>query len=197
MPMLRSRGGTSTPSAGEETSSPPMLMVPAVACSRPATQRKVVVLPQPDGPSSTTISPAGTAKLTPPTAAMPANSFLRSLTSSAADIASVLLAVAVGLVPLLDPVVVQLHVLLEIRIPGLDHLGVEAGRIDRRLLERRQIAELLEHEGLALFRQAPVEKQLGCVWVLRSLRHARGIRVHRRAFGRKEDLDWRAVLLLR
>jgi len=27
----------------------------------PATQRSVVVLPQPDGPSSTTISPAGTA----------------------------------------------------------------------------------------------------------------------------------------
>ena len=39
-----------------------MLMRPAVGCSSPATQRSVVVLPQPDGPSSTTISPAGDVK---------------------------------------------------------------------------------------------------------------------------------------
>ena len=58
MPILRSRAGTCTPSAGAETSRPPMLMRPAVGCSRPATQRSVVVLPQPEGPSSTTISPA-------------------------------------------------------------------------------------------------------------------------------------------
>src|SRR5262249_21203083 len=56
-----------------------------VGCSSPATQRSVVVLPQPDGPSSTTISPAGTVKLTPSTAGLPAmNAFTRSRTSSVA-----------------------------------------------------------------------------------------------------------------
>ena len=47
------------------------------------------------------------------------------------------LPIAVGLVPLLDPVVVQLHVLLEVRHPDLDHLGIEARRIERRLLRAR------------------------------------------------------------
>ena len=45
MPMLRSRGGTITPSSGAETTRPPMLMRPPVACSSPATHRNVVVLP--------------------------------------------------------------------------------------------------------------------------------------------------------
>ena len=66
-----------------------MLMVPAVGCSRPATQRKVVVLPQPEGPSSTTISPAGTAKLTPSTAGRPiVNCLRRSVTSRVAVMTS-------------------------------------------------------------------------------------------------------------
>ena len=41
----------------------------AVGLSRPATQRSVVVLPQPDGPSSVTISPGPTSKSMPATAA--------------------------------------------------------------------------------------------------------------------------------
>ena len=65
MPRSRERGGTRMPRSGDDTSRPAMLISPAVGCSSPATQRSVVVLPQPDGPSSTTISPAGTAKLTP------------------------------------------------------------------------------------------------------------------------------------
>ena len=44
---------------------------PPVGCSRPAMQRSVVVLPQPDGPSSTTISPAAMRKLTSSTAGRP------------------------------------------------------------------------------------------------------------------------------
>ena len=89
MPSLRSRGGTRTPRAGDETRLPAMLISPPVGCSSPATQRNVVVLPQPDGPSSTTISPAGTAKLTPSTAGRPiANCFLRSVTSSVAVMTS-------------------------------------------------------------------------------------------------------------
>src|SRR6186997_2455852 len=44
--------------AGDDTTLPPIEISPPVGCSRPATQRNVVVLPQPDGPSSTTISTA-------------------------------------------------------------------------------------------------------------------------------------------
>ena len=89
MPMLRRRAGTCTPSAGADTRAPPMLMRPAVACSSPATQRSVVVLPQPEGPSNTTISPAATWKLMPSTAGRPVTNCLRnSRTSSEADIAA-------------------------------------------------------------------------------------------------------------
>ena len=44
----------------DDITRPPLLTRPADGCSRPAMQRRVVVLPQPEGPSSTTISPAGT-----------------------------------------------------------------------------------------------------------------------------------------
>ena len=45
-----------------------MRISPAVGCSRPAIARSVVVLPQPDGPSSVNCSPGMTLKLTPRTA---------------------------------------------------------------------------------------------------------------------------------
>ena len=47
---------------------PPMVMRPVVFCSRPAIMRSVVVLPQPDGPSSVRNSPASTFRLTRSTA---------------------------------------------------------------------------------------------------------------------------------
>src|SRR5665811_1221095 len=165
MPRSRSRGGTRMPRAGADTTRPAMLISPSVGCSRPATQRRVVVLPQPEGPSRTTISPAGTAKLTPSIAGRPiANCLRRSVTSSVAVMisgasrAQPSLPVPKSLVPLGNPWPVQLDVLVELREPDLDDLGVEAFGIDRRHLERGQIAELLDHEGLSLFRQAPVEE---------------------------------------
>src|SRR5512146_995539 len=160
MPRSRERGGTRTPRSGDDTSRPPMLISPDVGCSRPATQRKVVVLPQPDGPSSTTISPAGTAKLTPSIAGRPiANCLRRSLTSSVAVMISIAsrvqrsLPIPERLVPFGNPRPVQLDVLVEFREPDLDDLGIEAFGIDRRHLQRREVAELLDHEGLALLRQ--------------------------------------------
>src|ERR1043166_2826343 len=140
MPMSRSRGGSRMPYAGEETTRPAMLIVPLVGCSSPAMQRKVVVLPQPEGPSRTTISPAGTAKLTPSMAGRPiANCLRRLVTSSVAvmafNFARRSLAVAEGLVPFLDPGPVQLDVLLEVRHPHLDHLGIPALRVERWHLE--------------------------------------------------------------
>src|ERR1041384_5116161 len=126
MPRSRRRGGTRTPRSGDETTLPAMLISPDVGCSKPATQRKVVVLPQPEGPSRTTISPAGTWKLTRSTAGRPvAQLFARSRTSSAADtVLSPLLAIVVGLVPVVEPGGTQLLVLLEVREPGLHHLRI-------------------------------------------------------------------------
>src|SRR5450631_3544140 len=131
MPRSRKRGGTRMPRAGDDTTRPAMLISPDVGCSRPATQRRVVVLPQPDGPSSTTISPAGTAKLTPSIAGRPiANCLRRSVTSRVAVMISMAsstqgsLAIPEGLVPVGDPGGMQLHVFVELRIPDLDDFGI-------------------------------------------------------------------------
>src|SRR5258705_8057130 len=150
MPSSRKRGGTRMPLAGDDTMRPAMLISPSVGCSSPATHRSVVVLPQPDGPSSTTISPVGTAKLTPSIAGRPtANCLRRSVTSRVAvmnepaSCARCSLPIAEGLVPFPDPISMQLHILVEIRIPDLDDLGIEAFGIDRYLLQRRKVTLLL------------------------------------------------------
>src|ERR1700730_9638397 len=150
MPRSRRRGGTRIPRSGDETTLPAMLISPDVGCSSPATQRSVVVLPQPEGPSRTTISPAGTAKLTPSIAGRPIENCLRrSVTSSVAVMMSIAsrvqrsLPVPENLVPFGDPRPVQLHILVEVRVPHLDYLGIEAFRIGRRHLQRGQVAEIL------------------------------------------------------
>src|SRR5580693_2526453 len=124
MPRSRRRGGTRMPRSGDDTTLPAILISPEVGCSSPATQRSVVVLPQPDGPSSTTISPAGTAKLTPSIAGRPtANCLRRSVTSSVAvmnqsvSCAHRSLAIPESLVPFGNPGPVQLHILVELRVP--------------------------------------------------------------------------------
>src|SRR6185436_15140636 len=57
MPISRFSGGTNTPSSIAVIMRSPMRMRPLVGRSSPAIQRKQVVLPQPDGPTSTSISP--------------------------------------------------------------------------------------------------------------------------------------------
>src|ERR1700742_245952 len=202
MPRSRSLGGTSTPRAGDETTRPAMLISPSVGCSRPATQRNVVVLPHPEGPSSTTISPAGTAKLTPSIAGRPtANCLRKSVTSSVAVMMSFprrrSLPVAVGLVPIGNPLGVQLHIFVEVGIPDLDYLGIEAFGIDRRHLQRSEVTEFLDHEGLPLFRQAPIQEQLRSVGMRGGLRDTGRIGIRRHALGREDDLDRRALFLFR
>src|SRR5258707_13289133 len=130
MPRSRSRGGTRMPRSGEDTTCPAMLISPPVGRSSPATQRNVVVLPQPDGPSRTTISPAGTAKLTPSIAGRPIENCLRrSLTSSVAVMISISswarrsLPIAENLVPIGNPGRVQLHIIFELGQPDFYHLG--------------------------------------------------------------------------
>src|SRR5438034_2301526 len=49
-------------------SAPSSRMRPASGCSKPATSRRVVVLPQPDGPSRQKNSPPGTSRSIPSTA---------------------------------------------------------------------------------------------------------------------------------
>src|ERR1700682_5084326 len=204
MPRSRNRGGTRMPRAGDDTTCPAMLISPEVGCSSPATQRKVVVLPQPEGPSSTTISPAGTAKLTPSIAGRPIENCLRrSVTSSVAVMISISswarrsLPVAENLVPIGNPGGVQLHIVVELGKPNFYDFGIEAFRIERRYLQRSEVAELLDHEGLTFFRQAPVEKQFRGIGMRRGLRNSRGIGIDRGAFGREKNLDRRAVFLFR
>src|SRR6201991_2087111 len=144
MPRSRDRGGTRTPRSGDDTMRPAMLISPEVGCSSPATQRNVVVLPQPEGPSSTTISPAGIEKLTPSIAGQPiANCLRRSVTSSVPvmEMLSGLgsLPIAVGLVPIGDPGGVQRHVILELGHPYPFHLGIEPFRIERHDFQRGEI----------------------------------------------------------
>src|SRR4051812_13911329 len=161
MPILRERGGTCTPRSGAATSSPPIKMVPAVGCSRPAMHRNVVVLPQPEGPSSTTISPAAMRKLTSSTAGRPtANCLRRCETISSADIQGFrLLSVSVNLVPLVEPFALQLHELLVVRHPHFNDRGIETFRIKRRYFQRCEIADLADHHRLPLLGEAPVEEE--------------------------------------
>src|ERR1700676_3115152 len=192
MPRSRNRGGTRMPRPGDDTTCPAMLISPDVGCSSPATQRKVVVLPQPDGPSRTTISPAGTAKLTPSMAGRPIENCLRrSVTSSVAVMISISswmqrsLPVAESLVPIGNPGGVQLHIVVELGQPDFDHLGIEAFRIDRRHFQRSEVAEFLDHEGLTLCRQAPVEEQFRGIGMRGGLLNSRCIGIDRRALRRE------------
>src|SRR3984885_2166319 len=128
MPRSRRRGGTKMPRWGDDTTLPAMLISPEVGCSSPATQRNVVVLPQPEGPSSTTISPAGTEKLTPSMAGRPTENCLRRSVTSSVPVMMLLsrsrsLAIAEGLVPIGDPGGVQLHIIVELGHPDFYHLG--------------------------------------------------------------------------
>jgi hypothetical protein len=56
---------TPTPGGGPVTSCPAIVTVPPVGAVRPATQRSSVVLPQPDGPTTETISCSATLNETP------------------------------------------------------------------------------------------------------------------------------------
>src|SRR3954462_15353707 len=76
MAMSRSLGGTSF------TTVSPMITSPSVMSSRPAIMRSVVVLPQPEGPTSTTNSLSGMSRSMPQTAGVASYIFstLRSVT---------------------------------------------------------------------------------------------------------------------
>src|ERR1700676_3087539 len=64
MPKLRLFGATNTRLADEYMTLPATSISPELGRSSPAIERKVVVLPQPEGPSSVNSLPSGTSKLT-------------------------------------------------------------------------------------------------------------------------------------
>src|SRR5262249_5587623 len=78
MAMPRARGGRSL------TTSPSITMSPEVGFSRPAMMRKSVVLPHPDGPSSTMNSPSRAVRLMPSTAMTSPNRLVMALVETAA-----------------------------------------------------------------------------------------------------------------
>src|SRR5882762_3073566 len=86
MPILRRLTGTKMSRPPSNTVVPSMVMVPSLGCSSPATQRSVVVLPQPDGPSSVKNEPFSTLKLAcrmpPPAAPLPPKILVRDWTES-------------------------------------------------------------------------------------------------------------------
>jgi hypothetical protein len=75
MPIWRSRGRRLT------TSRPSMRIAPWSGVSKPAIMRKVVVLPQPEGPRNDTNSPASTLRLTPRTTWLAPKPFCRPSSS--------------------------------------------------------------------------------------------------------------------
>src|SRR5690348_10956981 len=80
MDMRRLSGGTA-PSAVDSTA-PSIAIDPSLGRMKPAIMRKVVVLPQPEGPSSEMNSPAASDRLTPDTADTSPKRFPRPLSCS-------------------------------------------------------------------------------------------------------------------
>src|SRR5215469_6356267 len=68
MPSALCSAGTNRPRSASLTTRSPIEMRPPEFCSSPATMRSVVVLPQPEGPSSVTNSPSFTLRSMPLTA---------------------------------------------------------------------------------------------------------------------------------
>src|SRR5829696_3996364 len=68
MPRPRISAGTSIPRARPSTTRSPIRMLPPLGSSSPAIIRKVVVLPQPEGPSSVSSSPSAAVSVAPSTA---------------------------------------------------------------------------------------------------------------------------------
>src|SRR5689334_3741590 len=91
MPTSRLLPGTKIPSAEEKTLRSPITISPSSGRSSPATLRSVVVLPQPDGPSSVKKLPGLTSKLTPASASTPPSCVLKDFFKLATRIISNLL----------------------------------------------------------------------------------------------------------
>src|SRR5690606_1770893 len=61
-PSPRLTGASEMPRSREKAQASPIQISPAVGCSKPAIMRKVVVLPQPDGPKNVVKEPSSTSR---------------------------------------------------------------------------------------------------------------------------------------
>src|SRR5882762_146213 len=79
MPSSRSSGIRLMPAAWSNTGLPAISIAPSSAISSPARQRRIVVLPQPEGPSKASVWPSSTASEAPSTATRPSKRLRRFL----------------------------------------------------------------------------------------------------------------------
>src|ERR1700730_9084279 len=130
MPRLRRFGATKTRRGTEATTRPRNVISPPSGRSRPATRRKVVVLPQPLGPSSVNTSPRRTSSAARSTAGWEPKTLL---TSSSARTVSIAVDLAPG--DLLDDGaadILRLHDLGQVLLRvHLHELGVGRHRVLR------------------------------------------------------------------
>src|SRR5215468_3049409 len=165
MPSWRWSGGTNRPLAASLTTRPAMAMVPVSLRSRPATMRKVVVLPQPDGPSSVTNSPCSTERSMASTALISAK--------CRPTACRVTLGTAVRL--LVDLLGEFEHGVLSLRHRGAERLGREQGPdLFQRLLDHALDDRIVAGVGiddLRLGLEVVVHEQARGVGTRRPLQH--------------------------
>src|SRR6267143_1224939 len=165
------------------TSSPPTVMRPWSGVSKPAIMRKVVVLPQPDGPRRAKNSPGATARsMRSTTRVLPSKLFSTpsSRTSAAARELSLIAVETPQLSPAQDTGHARVDVVLALVVPfpvDLDQLRdlrlgvVELGvvfRVELHLLVRRRIPHRLGERFLDVRPQDEVDVGVGKLAHLRS-----------------------------
>jgi len=183
---------------------PAMLISPDVGCSSPRDAAQRRGLAAAGGPSRTTISPAGTAKLTP-VDRRPADrkllsqvgNFERRYHDALSSYADRSTAVTEGLCPSPRPGRVQLYVLVKLGNQTRTTLGSKPSGIDRRFFNEVRLPSSLIMKACPLFRQAPVQKNSFAAWDATRSSECRGVGIDRCDPRREENLDRRAVLLLR
>src|SRR3954470_5532012 len=197
MPILRFSGGRPA------MSTPSKAMRPASASAKPAMQRRVVVLPQPDGPSSDSSSASPISRLRPPTALAPVPYRFVSPSIRTTVIARPMPLRGSGhlLVPALDDGVT---VLVGVR-PVEDGDLLQALTVDRnqrlevvrdlRLGVERRDEELADPFLLHVRPQDVVDPAVAELFALAALQHAEDLLEHEDAFLRCDDVDRDALLL--
>src|SRR5215510_1887094 len=165
MPSRRWSGGTNRPLAASLTTRPPMAMVPVSLRSRPATMRKVVVLPQPDGPSRVTNSPCSTERSMASTA----------LTSAKCRPTACKVTLGTAGRLLVDLLGELEHGVLSLRYRGAERLGREQGPdLFQRLLDHPLDDRIVARVGiddLRLGLEVVVHEQARGIGTRRPLQH--------------------------
>src|SRR5437763_269431 len=198
MPMSRLCGGTWV------TSCPPTTMRPPSGCSNPAIMRKVVVLPQPEGPSSAKNSPGATRRSTLSTTRVrPSKLFsTRSRRTSAAVRGRSLIVTRMGsassaqdagyarvdvILALVVPFPIDLDELRDLRL-GVVELGVIL-RVELHLLVRRRVPHSLAQRLLHVRAEHEIDVGVGKLAHLGAWRDVPHLLEREHALGRRRERD--------